>query len=132
MRLEKEIQSIIEKIYKIKTNSINSFEDRVIFIGKNFLLDLSIEEKCLNLETIVIPKEQRNKGLTKLFIKELLELTKNDDNLNKFKISAIIYSGLANMCKNMNFVHEDFNYPPFDIKEYESFDGYYGSYYKII
>ena len=41
-------------------------------MGTEFLLDLTIEEDWLNLETIIIPKEKRNKGLTKKFIKNLI------------------------------------------------------------
>lgn len=124
--------NLIEKTFDIKITTINSFRNRIIFIGHDFLLDITIENNELIIETISIPLEKRNKGLTKSFIKNLMIYIKEDNILSTLKITAVIASSLNSICKNLEFIHEDYIYPDFDKKEYDSFDGYYGSYSKII
>lgn len=122
--------SLIEKIFNIKITTINSFGNRVIFIGHDFLLDITIENNELIIETISIPLEKRNKGLTKSFIKNLMIYIKEDNILSTLKITAVIASSLNSICKSLDFCHEDFIYPNFNTEDYESFDGFYGSYTK--
>lgn len=129
MNREVELKEIIEKTFDIKVTSINSFGNRIIFVGNDFLLDLNTENNNLNIETISIPYDKRNLGLTKKFVKELINYVQRDKELLMIKITAVISSHLESICKDFNFKHEDYKYPGFNIDEYDSFDGFYGSYY---
>lgn len=129
MERETDLKNLIEENFDIKITSINSFGNRIIFMGRDFLLDLNTENNNLNIETISIPYSKRNLGLTKKFINKLINYVKEDEELSMLKITAIISSHLESICKDFNFEHEDYNYPNFNIEEYDSFDGFYGSYY---
>lgn len=61
-----------------------------------------------------------------------MEKFAKENGYSKFKIPAVISSRAAKTLENLNYIHEDFNYPDFDPSLYEEFDGFYGTYYKFL
>lgn len=129
MAIREDIKDILEKVFGLKIRCVNSFDNRLMFIDTDFIIDLDINDKYIDINTIVIPENLRHKGLTTKLLEELINYTKISPTLEELRVSAVISSYLESICRKLGFIHKDFKYPDFDIEEYDDFDGFYGSFY---
>ncbi len=128
------MKNILSQTIGIDISSIEECgTDRVLFFATDFFCDLETEdnEKTLSFSQISIPRNLRGKGLSKEIIQNMEKFAK-ENGYSKFKIPAVISSRAAKTLENLNYIHEDFNYPDFDPSLYEEFDGFYGTYYKFL
>lgn len=129
MDLEKEIEKILQKLFKTNKNYKNILEDnsRIIIRTEEIFLDLNKNNDVLNLDTIIISEKYQNKKICKNFILELINLVNNTDALNYLIIGSVINAKLNDICKKLCM--EKIDIKTFkDIEENLDFDGFFGDY----
>lgn len=107
MLYKEEILKIVKKIVYQDKIEIEKLEraialeehDTLLIIINEFWLRISFNNGTFLLEEIKIIPKLRNKGICTKLIKEFILFCKKQDEINSFKVGAIVSNSMKDICK---------------------------------